>query len=83
MREIKFRAWDKTNKKMWYSSAYGMSLGKFFHNHNLRDDVIIEVSGGINPENIVDYLLSEPDVISSGQLTQFPSEQVDFSLRFD
>lgn len=51
--------------------------------NNLRDNVIIEVSGGINPENIVDYLLSEPDVISSGQLTQFPSEQVDFSLRFD
>ncbi len=51
--------------------------------NNLRDNVIIEVSGGIHPENIVDYLLSEPDVISSGQLTQFPSEQVDFSLRFD
>ena len=51
--------------------------------NDLRDKVIIEVSGGINPENIVDYLLSEPDVISSGQLTQFPSEQVDFSLRFD
>jgi nicotinate-nucleotide pyrophosphorylase (carboxylating) len=51
--------------------------------NNLRDNVIIEVSGGIHPENIVDYLLSEPDVISSGQLTQFPSEMVDFSLRFD
>ena len=51
--------------------------------NDLRDKVIIEVSGGIHPENIVDYLLSEPDVISSGQLTQFPSEQVDFSLRFD
>ncbi|MBY8983506.1 MAG: carboxylating nicotinate-nucleotide diphosphorylase [Candidatus Lokiarchaeota archaeon] len=51
--------------------------------HNLRNKVIIEVSGGINLENIVDYLISEPDVISSGQLTQFPSEKVDFSLRFD
>ncbi|MFW9940874.1 MAG: carboxylating nicotinate-nucleotide diphosphorylase [Candidatus Thorarchaeota archaeon] len=51
--------------------------------NNIRDQVIIEVSGGINQENIVDYLLSEPDIISSGQLTQFPSEQVDFSLRFD
>ena len=51
--------------------------------HNLRDKVIIEVSGGITLENIVDYLISEPDVISSGQLTQFPSEKVDFSLRFD
>lgn len=51
--------------------------------NKLREHVIIEVSGGINPENIVDYLLSDPDVISSGQITQFPSEQTDFSLRFD
>ncbi|MFW9999016.1 MAG: carboxylating nicotinate-nucleotide diphosphorylase [Candidatus Hodarchaeota archaeon] len=51
--------------------------------HNLRDKVIVEISGGITKNNIVDYLLSEPDVISSGSITQFPSEQVDFSLRFD
>jgi len=51
--------------------------------HNLRDNIIVEISGGITKDNIVDYLLSEPDVISSGSITQFPSEQVDFSLRFD
>jgi len=51
--------------------------------HRLRDNVIVEVSGGITQENFMDYLLSEPDVISSGLITQFPSEQVDFSLRFD
>jgi nicotinate-nucleotide pyrophosphorylase (carboxylating) len=51
--------------------------------HNLRDKVIIEISGGITQDNIIDYLLSEPDVISLGLITQFPSEQVDFSLRFD
>ncbi len=51
--------------------------------HNFRDKIIIEVSGGVNLKNIVDYLISEPDVISSGQLTKFPTEQVDFSLRFD
>jgi nicotinate-nucleotide pyrophosphorylase (carboxylating) len=51
--------------------------------YDLRNKVIIEVSGGITPENVVDYLLAEPDVISSGFLTQFPSEKVDFSLRFD
>ena len=51
--------------------------------NNLREKIIIEVSGGINPENIVDYLLSDPDVISTGHITQFPSEQIDFSLRFD
>ena len=50
---------------------------------NLREKVIVEVSGGVNPENIVDFILSEPDVISSGQLTQFPSEKVDFSLRLN
>ncbi|MFX0134255.1 MAG: carboxylating nicotinate-nucleotide diphosphorylase [Candidatus Hodarchaeota archaeon] len=52
-------------------------------NHNLRDKVIVEISGGITPENIVDYLLSDPDIISSGLITQFPHEQVDFSLRID
>ena len=51
--------------------------------HNIRDKIVVEVSGGITPENIIDYLLSEPDIISSGFLTQFPSEKVDFSLRFD
>lgn len=51
--------------------------------NNLRDKVIVEISGGITQENIVDYLLSEPDVISSSLLTQFPSEHIDFSLRFD
>ncbi|MFX0002719.1 MAG: carboxylating nicotinate-nucleotide diphosphorylase [Candidatus Hodarchaeota archaeon] len=51
--------------------------------NNLRDKVIVEVSGGITQDNIIDYLLSEPDVISLSLITQFPSEQVDFSLRFD
>lgn len=51
--------------------------------NNLRDNVIVEVSGSINSDNIVDYLLSEPDVISTSELTLFPSEQVDLSLRFD
>ena len=50
---------------------------------NLREKVIIEVSGGINQSTIGDYLISEPDVISMGNLTLFPSEQVDLSLRFD
>ena len=51
--------------------------------HNLRENILVEVSGGITQDNIVDYLLSEPDVISLGIITQFPSERVDFSLRFD
>jgi len=51
--------------------------------HNLRNSILVEVSGGITQDNIVDYLLSEPDVISLGLITQFPSERLDFSLRFD
>ncbi|MFW9898622.1 MAG: carboxylating nicotinate-nucleotide diphosphorylase [Candidatus Thorarchaeota archaeon] len=50
---------------------------------NLREKVVIEVSGSVILDNIVDYLLSEPDVISTSELTLQPSEQVDLSLRFD
>ena len=49
----------------------------------LRNQVLIEVSGNITQENIFDYLISEPDVISTSVLTQKPSEFVDYSLRFD
>ena len=51
--------------------------------NNLRNNVIIELSGNINLDNILDYLRSEPDVISTSKLTLLPSEQVDLSLRFD
>ncbi|MFX1409344.1 MAG: carboxylating nicotinate-nucleotide diphosphorylase [Promethearchaeota archaeon] len=50
--------------------------------NNLRECVIIEISGGINLDNIIDYLISEPDIISTGELTQFPSQKMDFTLRF-
>ena len=49
----------------------------------IRNQVIIEVSGNITKENIFDYLISEPDVISTSVLTQKPTEFVDYSLRFD
>lgn len=52
-------------------------------NNNLRDNVIVEVSGSIKSDNLVDYLQSEPDVISTSELTLFPSEHLDISLRFD
>ena len=51
--------------------------------HDLRESVTIEVSGNITQDNIVDYLISEPDIISTSVLTQKPTEFVDFSLRFD
>ncbi len=49
----------------------------------LRNQVTIEVSGNITQENIFDYLISEPNVISTSVLTQKPTEFVDYSLRFD
>ena len=51
--------------------------------NNLRDKVTIEISGGITINNILDYLDSEPDIISTSQLTQFPIIHVDLSLRFE
>lgn len=53
------------------------------HKNNLRNKVIVEVSGGINNENIVDYILAEPDIISIGNLTYAPFKQVDLSLHLD
>jgi nicotinate-nucleotide pyrophosphorylase (carboxylating) len=50
---------------------------------NLRDQVIIEVSGNITQENIVDYLISEPDIISTSILTQKPTDFVDISLQLE
>ena len=56
---------------------------KLLEKENLRDNILIEVSGGINQENILDYILACPDIISIGEITQSPSERVDLSLRFD
>lgn len=50
---------------------------------NLRNKVIIEVSGNITQDNIVDYLISEPDIISTSILTQKPTEFVDLSLQLE
>ena len=51
--------------------------------NSLRDKVIIEISGGISEDNIIDFLIAEPNIISLGLLTQRPTEFMDFSLRFD
>ena len=45
----------------------------------LREDVIIEVSGGITPENILDYAKLDVDVISSGFITN-SAKSLDLSL---
>lgn len=38
-------------------------------NKNLRDNILIEVSGGINPDNILDYSNIGVDIISTGYIT--------------
>ncbi len=46
----------------------------------LRDQVKIEISGGINLQNVIDYAKLKPDIISIGYLTHsVPS--LDFSLK--
>lgn len=45
----------------------------------LRDKIIIEISGGINLDNIYDYAIAKPDVISIGSLTH-SVQSIDFSL---
>lgn len=45
----------------------------------LRNKAIIEISGGINYDNIYDYASSRPDVISIGTLTH-SVESIDYSL---
>lgn len=47
---------------------------------NLRDRVIIEVSGGVTLENVYDYGKSKPDVISIGSLTH-SFQSIDYSLK--
>ena len=48
-------------------------------NEGLRDKILIEVSGGINPDNIVEYAKRGVDVISTGFITQ-SAPALDISL---
>jgi nicotinate-nucleotide pyrophosphorylase (carboxylating) len=46
---------------------------------NLRDKVLIEISGNIAPENLIDYATLGPDIVSLGSLTH-SVKAVDISL---
>jgi nicotinate-nucleotide pyrophosphorylase (carboxylating) len=46
---------------------------------NLRHNILIEVSGGIKPENIVEYAKTNADIISAGYITH-SSKSLDLSL---
>jgi nicotinate-nucleotide pyrophosphorylase (carboxylating) len=48
-------------------------------NKNLRKNILIEVSGGINPDNIVDYTNTGVDIISTGYITH-SARSLDMSL---
>ncbi len=52
---------------------------KEMDNQGLRKNVIIEASGGINPENITQYALTGVDVISMGFLTH-SAPTIDLSM---
>ncbi len=55
---------------------------KLLEVEGFRDKVIIEVSGGINPDNIVEYAKAGPDIISTSYITMRP-EIVDMSLEVE
>ena len=46
---------------------------------NLRNNVLIEVSGGITPENIVEYAKTGADIISTGYITH-SAKSLDINL---
>jgi nicotinate-nucleotide pyrophosphorylase (carboxylating) len=46
---------------------------------NLRNNVLTEISGGITPENIIEYAKSDVDIISLGYLTH-SAKALDLSL---
>ncbi len=48
----------------------------------LREKVLIEVSGGITPETVLDYASYNPDIISCGALTN-SVKAVDMSLKIE
>jgi len=56
---------------------------KILKEKKLREKVIIEVSGGITEQNIIDYIIADPNIISTSELTQNPCEKIDLSLRFN
>ena len=49
---------------------------------NIRENSLIEVSGGINQENILEYVDLGVDIISIGALTH-NVRSLDFSLKLD
>lgn len=55
---------------------------KELQRQKLRDKVLIELSGGITENNILQYAETKPDIISLGALTESPSA-IDMSLELE
>ncbi len=55
---------------------------RLLEEHNLRQRTLIEVSGGITLENVVEYAKANPDIISTSYITMKP-EIVDMSLEVE
>ena len=51
-------------------------------NKNLRNNILIEVSGGINPDNAVEYAKTGVDIISTGFITH-SARSLDMSLEIN
>jgi len=52
---------------------------KALKNKGLRDNILIEISGGINPDNIRNYMKTGVDIISTGYITH-SAKSLDMSL---
>jgi nicotinate-nucleotide pyrophosphorylase (carboxylating) len=52
---------------------------KQLKNKGLRDKVLIEASGGITEQNILDYAKAGVDIVSLGEITQ-SAKALDLSL---
>ena len=53
---------------------------KLLEEAGLRSSVLVEVSGRIGPDNIIDYASKDVDIISSGYITH-SARALDFSMR--
>ena len=55
---------------------------KELQSQKLRDKVLIELSGGITENNLLQYAATKPDIISLGALTESPNT-IDMSLELE
>jgi nicotinate-nucleotide pyrophosphorylase (carboxylating) len=62
-----------------FTPRQAMDAIKHIAKRGLRKKAKIEISGGVNAKNILQYVRAKPDFISLGYITHSP-KAVDFSL---